>query len=250
MLFNHKGKPTKASPRASALLTAKGGPGLARGDAVFVALGAEHRASQSTYTPPAPAGIQIGDLAIITITRNGAATAMSTPAGWTKLIEQANALGGASRFGVFYRFWQAEDSAPTSNTNYTSNFCTRMTAYRGIDTDSPFAATAISSVEGLHGAGNTEALCPSVVAAHNSSLLICFASGGQTVNFPSATTAEPAGMSNDWNDGSYSGMSHCEASQAGITAGATGTRNWTGLTSDSGSAKWTMYSMVLSPAIA
>jgi len=108
----------------------------------YVSSGTKAEGNNAAVTPGIPGGAQAGDLmlAVVMVRENGAT--LSTPSGWT-LRRQYQSVGFEVTVGVWYRWWQSGDAAPTftpSGGGANDSTLASISLWRGVDPTQPFLA--------------------------------------------------------------------------------------------------------------
>lgn len=110
----------------------------------FVAAGAAVTGNNAPLNPPAPAGVQAGDLVVIPASiRNSGTGSVNTPDGWEK-----NSIGNLA---VLSRIWQPADAMPTvtfGSGAANADTIAQALAFRGVSTDQVFASAGTTQLNG------------------------------------------------------------------------------------------------------
>lgn len=155
----------------------------------FVAGSSSWAFSAGTLAPTAPAGLETGDLAILTCSSKYADVVTATPAEWTRLGSVANsgkATGndaGNTIIEVFYRVWQSGSSMPTLNPLPNVVSAAGVVAYRA--TSGVYDLAVQSYAVNDFAASNDSGDLPLDIAAGD--ILVCATAGNSDSLFPNAT---------------------------------------------------------------
>lgn len=215
----------------------------------FVAVGAFQSGTGALTVPP-PAGIAANDLLVLLV--ESANQAITTPTGWTQVTNSPQSTGtaaaaGGVRLGVFYKFTAgSESSASVADTgDHTTAI---MAAYRGVDTTSPFNATA-GSVQASASASWT---LPGVTTTGDNCLIVLAIGNDRDLNnsasISSFSNANLNSLSERFdqtvNSSTGGGLALLDGGL--LTAGATGTTSVTSAASNTAA----FITLALTPIVA
>lgn len=193
------------------------------GDPIIRAVnGSVQGAGTSAYAPPLPAGIVAGDLLIAAVVDNG--TAVSVPAGWTRLVAARDSTNAAPYHVVDLKIAAGGDAAPSYGGGFSSAWA-GVTAAIQVGTFDPGLGTlgvdrmAASSLNGS--ASNILAPDPGTPTRARSLLLGTF--GMWDNNSASPTVTPPPGMTEQREANHATNVMELASEQL-TGAGAVGTR--------------------------
>lgn len=135
------------------------------------------RTSSGALVPPLPGSIALNDL-MLAIVVNTKKSTSSAPLGWATLGSVENGAGDEVGLTVLYRFYQLGVLAPSIDVSTDAGGATaRIVTYRYVNTTTPLAASAVTSISGKDVAsftptglttGTANALALSIVAENDS----------------------------------------------------------------------------------
>jgi len=125
-----------------------------------------------------PASVAENDLyiALCTIREDTEVSTWSTPSGWTKLAEETTG-GLSTNDGVSAIFYRFRGATAVGDTTFTSNatadrFRATISAYRGVDTTTPFDVTYSTGSHYNATANTLNAAAPAITTATNNAAVI------------------------------------------------------------------------------
>lgn len=188
--------------------------------------------SSSTAIIPKPADVQNGDVLVAHISNTG--THNSTPPdGWVEKYDNEDE-GDEAQIALSYKVITNAGGEPA---NYTFTFagsapwCGAITCLRGVDAADPWEVHARNSDE------DDDPEAPSVVAARNNSMLLCFVTMADTQTF-----TPPFGTEERYDFGN-AGWVSCTMAYLEVDAGATGSKGFDASSMD----WWSAIAVVLNP---
>jgi len=98
-------------------------------------------AATLSVAPTMPAGLQAGDLIVVSFTNGAVATTWSAPSGYTLL--QSTTDGANCQTAIYYRIATGSSDAFTTTQTAGTRFICNVVAYRGVDGTDPFIDDAI-----------------------------------------------------------------------------------------------------------
>ncbi|SDC49405.1 PKD domain-containing protein [Geodermatophilus telluris] len=191
-----------------------------------ISVGASTTATGATagtaVTVPRPAGVAAGDVLVAQVTANGAPSVATVPAGWTPVLTAPVAVHSGARLFAYAHVVgdpAAEPASWTWQLSAAQKWNAGMTAFRGVDTTTPFDSPASTAVQ----TGYTSAALtvPGVTTTTAGALLV----GGIGLDSSATAVTPPAGMTEAWES---SGAQVAELAHRTTAApGATGPATWT-----------------------
>jgi PKD repeat protein len=175
----------------------------------------------STVLLDRPTGVATGDVLIAHINANNATAVTSPPAGWATVVDPLDVNARATVL-AYYKVVSNVAAEPASYTWQLSTAQTwnaGLTAYRGVDTATPFD-TAAATASNVTTAGSSLTV-PEVTTTTAGAMVV----GGVGVNNAVTAVNPPTGWAESWE--STSAQVAELAHQARPAAGPTGDATWT-----------------------
>jgi PKD repeat protein len=167
-----------------------------------------------------PAGLVTGDVLVAQVTSDGAPSVAAAPSGWSPVITPL-AVGSSARVFAYSHVVADASSEPASWTwqlSVANKWNAGVTAFRGVNTSTPFDSAAATRVNASPSASVT---VPEVITTVAGAVLV----GGVGVNNGTLAVSQPSGWTETFES---SGAQVAEmATQARPAAGATGPATWT-----------------------
>jgi PKD repeat protein len=206
---------------ASRTITVTAGPGGSGSISAASSTTAVSTTAATSVTVNRPAGVATGDVLIAHINVNNAAALTSAPAGWAPVVDPLSINARATVF-AYYKVVSDAAAEPASYTwpmSAAETWNAGMTAYRGVDTETPFDTAAATASNPVTAA--TSLTVPGVTTTTEGAMVV----GGVGVNNAIATVTQPAGWTESWESSSaqVAELAH----RAVPSAGATGDATWT-----------------------
>ena len=210
-----------SSTSAARTITVAAAPAPAPAPSITV--GASTTASNSTAVTgvvvPRPAGVANGDVLVAQFTADANPSVTTAPAGWSTVVTPLSVKTNARVFAYYHVVTDA--NAEPASYKWALSTAVKwnagMTAYRGVNTTTPFDTAATTKVNTTASASMA---VPGVTTTKAGALLI----GGVGVDSGSVAVTPPSGWTEELES---TGVQVTEtAHQARPTAGATGTVTW------------------------
>jgi hypothetical protein len=160
----------------------------------YVQSQASGRASGAAFTPTMPAGVTVGNLLVcVCHTYNTGAPTVTTPSGWTLLVNGTVVFGPSNgrRHYVFIKKAVASEPAPVLTPSANAYFVVLIAEYSGQDPTTPTDGTASPGTADADNSVNT----PAITTASANSLVV-YTYAGDTGD---GTTTRPAGTTQRYN---------------------------------------------------
>ncbi|TFV69936.1 PKD domain-containing protein [Blastococcus sp. CT_GayMR19] len=175
----------------------------------------------SAVTVGKPAGVATGDVLIAHINVNNAADIGTAPAGWAPVVDPLSVNARATLF-AYYKVVSNAANEPASYTwqlSVAETWNAGITAYRGVDTATPFDTAAATASNDVTAAASLTV--PGVSTSTNGAMVI----GAVGLNNAVTAVNPPTGWTESWES---TGAQVAElAHRARPTAGPTGDATWT-----------------------
>jgi hypothetical protein len=111
-----------------------------------VSVASQTRTASGDLTPALPGNVQVNDLMLLIVSNTKVSDVRSVSAGWQSVAVASNSAGQGIHLSVYYRFFQAGDTAPTVNVDTDSGGASaRVIAYSNVNTGNPFDGAAVTT---------------------------------------------------------------------------------------------------------
>ena len=173
----------------------------------YVGTGAQADVAGNSCSPALPAGWTAGDFALCFAVSRGTSVTLNdvtTPNTWTGLTQISKTTSLRTR--IYWRYLQAGDGAPRVTSTVSQCFLAFVTAFRGVDTSTPFDVPhVVNSGTAVNSAMHTAAITTS---KYGDMMLWYFTSGDDNCHTtPSCGTAAAQGASYDSTTGADAAQS-------------------------------------------
>jgi hypothetical protein len=124
----------------------------ATSDPFDVSVASQTRTASGDLTPALPGNVQVNDLMLLIVANTKVSDVRSVSAGWQSVAVVPNSAGQGIHLSVYYKVFQAGDTAPTVNVDTDAGGASaRVIAYSNVNTGSPFdgAAVTTTSLSGI-----------------------------------------------------------------------------------------------------